>query len=514
MPAPRVRGESVRQSLPPSPTLISLYRLPLALRKAAQARIACLVIPHFALELELLRQPELQGKPVVVGGGQDQPKTVLDCSAEAERWGISIGLPLRQALARCHEAVFVEAHSAMYADVSERMFRAVYDLSPRVEVREPGCLYAGVDGLRPGEDVILTNLADAVCAASGLRPKAAVASGKFPAYAAAVTSDAARVIPAGEVASFVAELACEHLPVPIELRQRLRLFGLRKLRDVAKLPKGALLAQFGRDGGRIWELSIGLDTDFLRAEVPAQQLVEQLHLDDPIASVEALLAGIRTLLHRLATRLRASAQAARSVRLRAQLSANRTWERQVTFKVPVADEDRMLRAAKAAVERTEWQSSVERIEVVLTSLTKATGTQPDLFSVERHGAEQRIDAAIRQLHSRYRRLPLYKVVEADPESRIPERRFALASYLPESQKAQLLPLGQPRLIQVRADANGLPAHILRSNRWQEVTVIREEFRLKDEWWSAAIARRYFRVILANGRYTVIFCERGKWWLAG
>ena len=59
---------------------LALYKLPPALRRACQARIACVVIPHFPLEVELLHRPELRGKPVVIGGGVNQAKTVLDLS--------------------------------------------------------------------------------------------------------------------------------------------------------------------------------------------------------------------------------------------------------------------------------------------------------------------------------------------------------------------------------------------------------------------------------------------------
>ena len=50
----------------------------------------------------------LVGGPVV-GGGPDQKKTVLDCSPQAAVYSIGVGMQLRQALARCHTAVFLEA---------------------------------------------------------------------------------------------------------------------------------------------------------------------------------------------------------------------------------------------------------------------------------------------------------------------------------------------------------------------------------------------------------------------
>lgn len=42
--------------------------------------------------MELLYRDELRNNPVVIGGGGNQPKTVLDCSSQAEQWGVTVGL--------------------------------------------------------------------------------------------------------------------------------------------------------------------------------------------------------------------------------------------------------------------------------------------------------------------------------------------------------------------------------------------------------------------------------------
>lgn len=511
---PGIRLQPLGGGLAAKPThllQLALYRLPPALRQACRARIACLVVPRFPLELELQRQPGLRGQAVVIGGGPGQPNTVLDCSTEAERWGVRPGQPLRQALAHCHHAACVEARPAHYAEANDRLFRALYGVSPSIEVREPGCLYVSVEGLGDSEEALLDRLAAAAHAACGVRPQAAIASGKYPAYTAALTADEPRVIPAGETASFVGQLSCDHLPLPFELRQRLRLLGLQRLADVAQLPKSALLAQFGRDGARAWELSIGLDTDLLHPCIPPVQMLERLDFDDPTTTTTVLLAGLRTLFVRLSRQLQVEGRAARAMRLRAHLAGGREWERRVNFKTPLVDDQRLFRMAKSVVDRTDWAAPVETLEVLLAEVTAAAGTQPDLFSLQRQGAEQRIDEAIQQLRGRYRRLPLYRVVEASPESRLAERRFALASCVPEARQAQLLPLGQPRRIAVETSPAGLPLRVLHARRWHQVQVIREEFRLREEWWGHSIARRCFRVVLANGRLSVVFLEAGEWW---
>jgi protein ImuB len=470
-------------------------------------RVACLVIPRFPVEVELLARPELRGKPLVVGGGPDQKKTVLDCSPQAAAYGIAAGMQLRQALARCHTAVFLEAQPTHYEDLNVRIYRALYALSPRIEISRQGCFYVDLTGLSEPEPQLLDKLSAAVHSASGIRPHAAVATGKFAAYATALAHDSPRVIPPDQVAAFVAGLSTDHLPVDGAIRRRLRLLGLKRLGDVAGLPKSALQAEFGPAGRLMWELSCGLDHDGLQALVPPNQLVERIRFDEPLITTDGLLMGAQVLLARLGERLAVENRSCRGLRVRAELTSRRTWQKLVNLREPTSDVKRMLAALKPVFERQAWRAAVEELELLLWDVCPAGGTQPDLFP-ERSGARQRIDAALRHLKARYRPLPVYRVVQPEPDTRIAERRWALASYEAESGPAELKPIGQPRPIDVRgADA---PEAVLWRDRWQPVLKVREEWRLNDEWWSREIARRYFRVVLANGRQLTVFRDATGW----
>jgi len=88
-------------------------------------RIACVLIPRFALAAELSARPELRRCPVILGGTPHERTVVVECSPEAERVGVQRGMPLREALSRCHDGVFLDAHPALYADMFERMLSAL-----------------------------------------------------------------------------------------------------------------------------------------------------------------------------------------------------------------------------------------------------------------------------------------------------------------------------------------------------------------------------------------------------
>ena len=108
-------------------------------------RVACVAVPHFLVEVERLHEPALRGRPVVIGGPPEERKAVLDCSVEAMERGIRPGMPLREALSRCADAAFVEAHPEWYEAATEALVSALLELSPLVEPAGPGVIYVGID---------------------------------------------------------------------------------------------------------------------------------------------------------------------------------------------------------------------------------------------------------------------------------------------------------------------------------------------------------------------------------
>ncbi|WP_166355335.1 DNA polymerase IV [Phytoactinopolyspora limicola] len=77
-------------------------------------------LDQFLAAVEILRRPELRGRPVVVGGDGDPTKrgVVSTASYEAREYGVHSGIPLRLAARRCPEAVFLPVDRETYEAVS------------------------------------------------------------------------------------------------------------------------------------------------------------------------------------------------------------------------------------------------------------------------------------------------------------------------------------------------------------------------------------------------------------
>ena len=71
-------------------------------------------------------------------------------------------------------------------------------------------------------------------------------------------------------------------------------------------------------------------------------------------------------------------------------------------------------------------------------------------------------------------------------------------------------LGDPRPVAVRAGPGGVPAALDRA----PVEAVMEEWVVEDRWWTgASLRRRYFELVLADGRDVVVFCDlagEGRW----
>ncbi len=126
-------------------------------------------LDQFIAAVEVLRQPELAGRPVVVGGDGDPAKrgVVATASYEAREFGVHSGLPLRTAARRCPDAVFLPADRDAYESASARVMAALRELVPVLEPLGWDEAYAAADTDDP--EALAHRIQAGVLAATGLR---------------------------------------------------------------------------------------------------------------------------------------------------------------------------------------------------------------------------------------------------------------------------------------------------------------------------------------------------------
>jgi DNA polymerase-4/protein ImuB len=393
--------------------------------------IAALIIPHFALRMSLLDQPELDGLPLVLTSPPNSRTVVNDCTPEATLQGVRPGMLLREVTALCPDAIFIEPNPVREATVFDEILRSLETFSPSIEIGPPGCCYVDLHGLQRHDAspeagaMRLLKLIPSV-----LRPRAGIAPGKFTALCAARKSHPGATLLIAEeiVRSFLARLPVAWLPVDPKTITRMERLGLRAMGEVAALPSTAMQARFGPEGHRAWELCSGRDDLTVRPLQRPESVIEGITLPAPSTSREMLLLGITQLVRRAFSRPELRHRNVRQAQLHVLIEENRSWEKSLSFREP-AGADRIIEIIKHRLQDLELPGAAERIVLHLIGLVSET-THQQLLPLLAPKRTAPIGQAIRQLEQRYGASPLYRIVEIEPWSRIPERRYALISYAP------------------------------------------------------------------------------------
>jgi DNA polymerase-4/protein ImuB len=263
------------------------------------------------------------------------------------------------------------------------------------------------------------------------------------------------IVPAGQEQAFLAPLSAGLLPVTPDLARGFQQQGLHTLGSLSGLPLGPVQAQFGAVGGRAWRLASGQDDRPFQPRARALKAEARLRFPAAVASSQGLLAGLERLLVRAfslpVTRgrsveqitLRAWGEArgerreARGERLGEGASLTprpsplasdlSSWERTFTLREPVASAATALKHLRGRLANAHPEGAVAELGVTLVLKQGSSVMQEELWSGRRrqlHGVAE----AARQLRMRFGDTPagqLYRIMEVEPWSRFPERRWAL-----------------------------------------------------------------------------------------
>jgi DNA polymerase-4 len=216
----------------------------------AQLRVAHLDADAFYVSVELLRHPELRGRPVVVAGSGPRA-VVTTASYEARRYGVGSAMPAARARRLCPEAVVLPPDFAAYREASARLMGIVRRHLERVEVVGLDEAYVDLSGLYSPRAAMRRLLAE-ITAATRLTCSVGIGPNKL---VAKVASDAEK--PAGFVV-LSREQACARFAgarpglvpgIGPKTEARLSQLGLDTLAKLAAAPEQLLVERFGANLG-------------------------------------------------------------------------------------------------------------------------------------------------------------------------------------------------------------------------------------------------------------------------
>lgn len=421
--------------------------------RVLQSDLACCIwVSLFAFRCEAARRPELAGRPVALLAPEDT-KRIWQISPVAKRYGVKPGMTVSQAIGLCPALTLCEPDPVHYDERFAHLLLALSSVSPVIEPAELGRVYVGVDGLEglfglPERQV--EAIASAVRRLGGLVDEAAGGSpicrsadlpirlgwsrGKFVAWVAATRAapDGAVIVRDEERVAFLASQPIAVLPLDSDTHRRLWQLGLKTLGDLVALPESAVVSQFGSPGRTLWRLAAGaLNEPVIGREMP-EPIVVAVDFPTPVADRAVLALALEQLIERALGHPRRSGFRVHVARARAALEQGASWMTEVTLKDPSADRDRIAAPLKVRLEQDPPTGAVEQLTLEFTAFAPGT-TELQLFAQDaqaaaRAGRRRALQAAVEEIKTRLKRPLLHHIIEVQPWSRIPERRFALIDY--------------------------------------------------------------------------------------
>ena len=415
----------------------------------------CHWIPLFPLRCEERRRHDLVRKPLALLAPTDT-RRIWQASHMVRRTGVRPGMTVSQAIGLCPTLVLLEPDPVHYDEQFTHLIGALGNVTPVVEPVELGRVFVGVDGLEKlvgGPERQL----DAVMAAidgDGLRRAtspghelrdgrerrwAAVARlgwgrGKFVSWVAATRAQPGSpvIVRDTERAAFLARQRVGVLPLSTDAHMRLQQLGLKTLGDVARLPESALVSQFGREGRSAWHLAAGNEHEPVTGSEHPEPIVAAMHFPAPVADRAMLLHAMHKLVERALNHPRRRGWRVSGIRVRATLEHGASWRIEAIPKNPSAHIDRIVAPLAVRLEQSPPSGSIEYLAVEFVALVHGTDELQlfarDAASAARAGRRSALSAAAGEIQHRLKRPLLHHIIEVQPWSRIPERRYALIDF--------------------------------------------------------------------------------------
>ena len=359
----------------------------------------------FFAAIEQRDNPELRGKPVIVGGDPDGRGVVASASYEARSYGVKSAMPCGQARRVCPQAVFLRVDMSKYKQVSAQVMQILGQYTPLVEQVSVDEAFLDVTGSRQlfgTAEQIAKEVRRRIKEELGLNGSVGVAPNKLLAKLASEKAkpDGLVVINKDEVEDFLADLPVTELwGVGESTAGRLYKLGMRTVGQLREYPQKMLIEQFGKQGRHLYRLARGQDDSPVQLEGERKSLSHETTFAQDTADPEILRATLLELSEQVGRRLRAHDLRGRTITLKLRFADFTTITRSETLAEAVAADEQIYATVAGLLEEVNLGRRKVRLVGVGVSSFGQSG-QLSLWDIP-ESKRPRVDQSIDELRERF-----------------------------------------------------------------------------------------------------------------
>jgi len=363
----------------------------------------------FYASVEVLDNPELKGKPVVVGGTSDR-SVVSAASYEARTYGIHSAMAIVKARTLCHQAIFLPVRMDRYREISQLIMAIFKRFTPLVEpisLDEAFLDVTGSFGLFGDGPAIAGKIKTLIQEETGLTASAGVATSKL---VAKIASDLEKpngltVVEGGREKEFLVELPIKKLwGAGKKTIESLALLNVQSIGDLAALPAEILTKRFGKNGRHLHLVANGIDD---RPVVPAREAKSIGHeetFSEDLIDLTVIKRELLELATKVGERLRRHERQGQTITTKVKFYDFSTKSRSITLLEPTSDTKEIFQQSWELLQKTEAGRKPVRLVGISVSNLSPPGNmyQQDLFGKSREREKSRnLNEAIDQINKKY-----------------------------------------------------------------------------------------------------------------
>jgi DNA polymerase IV len=298
----------------------------------------------FYASVEQRDNPDLRGKPVIVGAGPRERGVVAACSYEARKFGVHSAIPSRSAYKLCPQGIFVPPDMKKYGQVSKQIMTILGTFTPFVQPVSVDEAFLDVTGSTQkfgDAQTIAQSIKVEIHAQTGLTASVGVASNKFLAKLASDLNkpDGLTVITEANKVEMLAPLPVSKIwGVGKVTEKRLHDLGIRTIGDLQRLPIDELRQRFGNLADHLHALAMGEDDREVETDEESKSISSEHTFDVDTADLDQIKKCLLEQCEEVGLRLRQEKVGARTVQLKLRYANFTTLTRRRTLPQPTQDE--------------------------------------------------------------------------------------------------------------------------------------------------------------------------------
>ena len=349
---------------------------------APQRYIAHFDLDSFFVSVEMLNDPSLKGKPVIVGGSKDRG-VVTTCSYEARKFGVRSAMPMKQAMQLCPHATLVRGTRGEYSRYSKMVTDIIAAKAPLFEKASIDEFYLDLTGMDRFFNVFewTIQLREEIIAKTQLPISFGLASNKM---VAKIATDEAKpngflFVQPGHEKEFLAPLAVNKISgVGHQTFAVLKAMGINTIGDILKHSTEELEQELGKWGPELYQKALGVSNSQVHPYHEAKSVSTENTFHENTSDVAFLLSELVRMTEKVAYELRGDEKLAGCIAVKIRYPDFETTSMQTTIDYTNRD-DEFIAAAKMLFNKLYRRGQpVRLLGVRLTDFT-SYAVQSSLF---------------------------------------------------------------------------------------------------------------------------------------